>query len=53
MALGGTYEVTVEKVEGSSLTSSKANYIAVQKTGDRVWLVNPEDNTGIIQKMED
>lgn len=53
MSLGETYEATVSMVDGSIKTSFTMDYTVLQKTGNKVWLVNDAEKMGIIQKLED
>ena len=51
--LGETCEVTLSVLTGNAKTTQTQNFTVLQKTGDRVWLVNESQKTGIIQMMED
>lgn len=54
MSLGESYKPTVNTLVGGTSTSvSNKDFTVLKKTGNRVWLVNPADKTGIIQLMED
>ena len=54
MSLGESYKPTVNALVGGTSTSvSNKDFTVLKKTGNRVWLVNPADKTGIIQLMED
>ena len=53
MDLGARCEVTVSVLVEDTMTTETKEYTVLQKTGDRVWLVNEADKTGIIQLMED
>lgn len=53
-SLGGTCQASVTTVEGGTkTTASNKTFTVLQKTGNRVWMVNAQDNVGIIQLMED
>lgn len=53
LVLGQTYEVSVSILQGRTETSLIQDFKVLAKTADRVWLVNDEDQVGIIQKLED
>lgn len=54
MKLGESYDVDRTSVVGSTSTDLVTkNYKVLQKTADRIWLVNEGDGSGIIQKLED
>ena len=53
LPLGSSVSVSVSTVVGSTKDSFTKTYTVLQKEGKRVWLVNPEDQDGIIQKMEE
>jgi len=54
MALGESYNVDVTTLVGDTKTAlDTKSYKVLQKTADRVWLVNDTDHSGIIQKLED
>lgn len=54
MNLGESYNVDVTTLVGSTKTVlDTKSYKVLQKTADRVWLVNDTDHSGIIQKLED
>ena len=54
LTLGGSCQASVTTLEGNTKTSAGTKtFTVLKKTGNRVWLVNETDKTGIIQLMED
>lgn len=54
MKLEERYDVGLSSVIGGTETALVTKqYIVLQKTADRVWLVNEAEGSGIIQKVED
>lgn len=55
LVLGGSYEATLESVEGSTYTAaaSAGTFRLVQKTGNAGWFVNEDNTKGFIILLED
>lgn len=55
LGLGGSYEATLESVEGSSYTAPAAagTFRLVQKTSQAGWFVNGDNTKGFIISLED
>lgn len=55
LVLGGSYEATLESVEGSTYTAaaSAGTFRLVQKTGNAGWFVNQDNTKGFIILLED
>ena len=55
LVLGGSYEATLESVEGSIYTApaSAGTFRLVQKTGNAGWFVNEDNTKGFIILLED
>lgn len=53
LKLGETVEATATILKGHDFSTVSGHFTALQKSGDRVWLVSEDGQVGIIQKMGD